>query len=115
MDYSQKMQLAETMWMELRPIFKLAMDAEKRLSIKFDAYHEVHINGPYKDAITDAIHVAEQKETARMGEPALWDLRTIHYLKKHIVSFGGIEAVHNVDTDTAVSVDWSEHYIFTVG
>ena len=114
MDYSKKMELAEAMWNELRPIFELAADSKKHLTVKFDAYHEVTIIGPYEEAIRDAIHVAEQKATAQFGEEALWDLRTIHYLKKHVVAHGGIEAVHEVDTDTSVSVDWSENYVFTV-
>ena len=114
MDYSQKMQLAEALWKELKTIFELAIDSGRHLTIKFDAYHEVTVTGPYKEAVKDAVHVAEQKESARQGETTLWDLRTIHYLKKHIVAHGGIEAVHHFDDDTSVSVDWSENYVFTV-
>ena len=88
MDYSQKMQLAEALWKELKAIFELAIDSGRHLTIKFDAYHEVTVTGPYKEAVKDAVHVAEQKESARQGETALWDLRTIHYLKKHIVAHG---------------------------
>ncbi len=114
MDYSQKMQLAEAMWKELKSIFELAADTGKHLAVKFDAYHKVSVTGPYREAIEDAVHVAESKVSKSIHETALWDLRTIHYLKKHVVAHGGIQAVHNVDTDTTVSVDWSEHYIFTV-
>ena len=129
--YSKQMQLADAMWKELEPIFDVAIKNKEQLVITFKARRlpeeakkdwteedfidkGFEVAGKYADEVKKAVRAAEVFESKRRGELVQWDLRTIHYVKKHVVAHGNIDAIHVMDNDTTVMFDWLQYYEFRV-